>query len=102
MERSFQKVSDDGIGLIHTIGRVTPPGGASPWINKYIFPGGYIPAMSEVMGNIEHNDLYVTDVEVLRLHYAKTLNRCARILRKMKLKLKKFMMKNSAVCGNII
>ena len=71
----FQKLSDDGIGLIHTIGRVTPPGGTNPWINKYIFPGGYIPAMSEVMESVEHNDLYVTDVEVLRLHYAKTLNR---------------------------
>ncbi len=71
----FQKLSDDGIGLIHTIGRTTPPGGTNPWINKYIFPGGYIPAMSEVMGNVEQNDLYVTDVEVLRLHYAKTLKR---------------------------
>jgi|TARA_E500000178_G_C16985557_1_gene738019 cyclopropane-fatty-acyl-phospholipid synthase len=71
----FQKLSDDGIGLIHTIGRATPPGGTNPWINKYIFPGGYIPAMSEVMGNVEQNDLYVTDVEVLRLHYAKTLKR---------------------------
>ena len=85
----FQKLSDDGIGLIHTIGRVTPPGGTSPWINKYIFPGGYIPAMSEVMGNIEHNDLYVTDVEVLRLHYAKTLNRWYENFKKNETEIKK-------------
>ena len=85
----FQKLSDDGIGLIHTIGRVTPPGGTSPWINKYIFPGGYIPAMSEVMENVEKNDLYVTDVEVLRLHYAKTLNKWYENFRKNKRQIEK-------------
>lgn len=72
-EEIAKKLSDDGIALIHTIGRSTPPGGTSPWINKYIFPGGYIPAMSEVLERIERNQLYVTDIEVLRLHYAKTI-----------------------------
>ena len=68
-----QKLSDNGIALIHTIGRSAPPGGTNPWINKYIFPGGYIPAMSEVLESLEKHKLYVTDIEVLRVHYAKTL-----------------------------
>ena len=68
-----QKLSDNGIALIHTIGRSTPPGGTNPWINKYIFPGGYIPAMSEVLESLEKHNFYVTDIEVLRVHYAKTL-----------------------------
>lgn len=73
----FEKVRDlldeDGIALIHTIGRADGPGAANPWINKYIFPGGYVPALSEIMPAIERAGLYVTDIEVLRLHYAETL-----------------------------
>jgi len=62
------------VALVHTIGRSTPPDQAiSPWINKYIFPGGYSPAMSEVMRGMEKSDLFATDVEVWRMHYAKTL-----------------------------
>ena len=63
----------DGVALLHTIGRVTPPGATNPWITKYIFPGGYVPAISEVMAAIEKEGLIVTDIEVLRLHYAETL-----------------------------
>ncbi len=63
----------DGVALIHTIGRASPPGITSPWITKYIFPGGYVPAMSETMAAIEKEELYTTDVEVWRLHYAETL-----------------------------
>ncbi len=63
----------EGVALLHTIGRTTPPGSTNPWIAKYIFPGGYIPAMSEVLAAIEKEGLVVTDVEVLRLHYAETL-----------------------------
>ncbi len=63
----------DGVALLHTIGRVTPPGATNPWITRYIFPGGYVPAMSEVMAAIEKEGLIVTDIEVLRLHYAETL-----------------------------
>ena len=73
----FQKVHDlltpDGVALIHTIGRFTPPGSTNPWIAKYIFPGGYIPALSETMAAIKHTGLVSTDVEVWRLHYARTL-----------------------------
>jgi len=67
------RLTADGIALIHTIGRTTPPGGTNPWIHQYIFPGGYIPAMSEAMAAVERQGLYGADVEVLRLHYAKTL-----------------------------
>jgi cyclopropane-fatty-acyl-phospholipid synthase len=64
---------DDGIAVIHSIGHMSPPGMASPWLRKYIFPGAYSPALSEVFAAVERNSLWVTDVEVLRLHYAKTL-----------------------------
>jgi len=64
---------DDGVALIHTIGRATPPGTTNPWIMKYIFPGGYVPSMSEVMRAVEKEDLYALDIEVWRLHYAETL-----------------------------
>lgn len=73
----FAKVRDlldeDGVALIHTIGRADGPGATNAWINKYIFPGGYVPALSEILPAIERAGLYVTDIEVLRLHYAETL-----------------------------
>ncbi len=76
--RTFFKVvanrlKRDGVALLHTIGRTGPPGATNAWIAKYIFPGGYTPAMSEIMPPIEHSGLAVTDVEVLRRHYAQTL-----------------------------
>ncbi len=67
------KLSPGGVALVHTIGRITPPGGTSPWIKKYIFPGGYIPALSEMVAAVEKNYLYISDVEILRMHYAMTL-----------------------------
>jgi cyclopropane-fatty-acyl-phospholipid synthase len=67
------RLADDGVALLHTIGRVEGPGVTDPWIRKYIFPGGYVPALSEVVSAIEKAGLWVTDVEVLRLHYAETL-----------------------------
>ncbi len=66
-------LADEGIMLLHSIGRSGPPGITNPWIAKYIFPGGYIPALSEVLPAIERAKLIVTDVEVLQLHYAETL-----------------------------
>ena len=66
-------LAEDGIALLHTIGRNRPPGITNPWIAKYIFPGGYIPALSEVLRAIERAGLIVTDVEILQLHYAETL-----------------------------
>ena len=67
------RLADDGVALLHTIGRADGPGATNPWIAKYIFPGGYSPALSEVVATAERSGLYVTDVEVLRLHYAETL-----------------------------
>jgi cyclopropane-fatty-acyl-phospholipid synthase len=73
----FQKVkellTDDGIALLHSIGRSDGPGHTNAWIRKYIFPGGYSPAISEVVPVVEKTGLWITDIEVLRLHYAETL-----------------------------
>src|SRR6188508_3463892 len=66
-------LSNDGVMVLHSIGRSEGPGVTNPWIAKYIFPGGYIPALSEVLPEVEHAGLLVTDIEVLRLHYAETL-----------------------------
>jgi|TARA_R110002072_G_scaffold51291_13_gene137555 cyclopropane-fatty-acyl-phospholipid synthase len=66
-------LSDDGVAMIHTIGSVGEPAAPHPWIRKYIFPGGYIPSLSEITPAIERSGLIVTDLEVLRLHYAETL-----------------------------
>jgi cyclopropane-fatty-acyl-phospholipid synthase len=66
-------LNDDGVALLHFIGRESTPGITNPWIAKYIFPGGYIPALSEVLPAVERARLLVTDVEVLQLHYAETL-----------------------------
>ena len=66
-------LTPDGVMLLHSIGRSGPPGSTNPWIAKYIFPGGYSPALSEVMAVVERSGLCATDVEVLRLHYAETL-----------------------------
>ena len=74
----FAKVNelmpDDGVMLLHSIGHMSPPSTASPWLRKYIFPGAYSPALSEVFPVVERNRLWVTDCEFLRLHYALTLN----------------------------
>ncbi|MBO6519934.1 MAG: class I SAM-dependent methyltransferase [Rhodospirillales bacterium] len=66
-------MKDDGVALIHTIGRTGVPRATNQWIRKYIFPGGYIPALSEMMESIERTGLVSSDIEVLRLHYADTL-----------------------------
>jgi cyclopropane-fatty-acyl-phospholipid synthase len=66
-------LAPDGVGLLHSIGRMDGPGSTSPWIRKYIFPGGYVPALSEVLPVVERLRLWVTDIEILRLHYAQTL-----------------------------
>ncbi len=66
-------LAENGVALVHSIGRSGPPGSTNPFIAKYIFPGGYIPSLSEVLPAIERAGLIVTDVEVLRLHYAETL-----------------------------
>jgi cyclopropane-fatty-acyl-phospholipid synthase len=72
--RTVRRVlADDGVMLLHSIGRFGQPGSTNPFIAKYIFPGGYIPALSEVLPAIERAGLFVTDMEIWRLHYAETL-----------------------------
>jgi cyclopropane-fatty-acyl-phospholipid synthase len=71
--RCAELLSDDGVMLLHSIGRSEGPNVTNPWIAKYIFPGGYIPALSEVLPAIERAGLLITDIEILRLHYAETL-----------------------------
>jgi len=66
-------MKDDGAMVLHSIGRAGPPATTNAWIAKYIFPGGYIPALSEVLQAVERVGLFVTDIEILRLHYAETL-----------------------------
>jgi len=66
-------LDDNGVMLLHAIGRSEGPNVTNPWIAKYIFPGGYIPALSEVLPAVERSGLLVTDIEILRLHYAETL-----------------------------
>lgn len=65
----------DGVALIHTIGSLAPPGAQAEWITKYIFPGGYIPTLSQLTPAVERSGLWSLDIEVLRLHYAMTLRR---------------------------
>ena len=73
----FSKVrdllTDDGVALVHTIAYIGEPFPTNPWLDKYIFPGGYIPSLSEILKATERAGLWVTDLEVLRLHYAETL-----------------------------
>ena len=72
-KRCAELLADDGLIVLHAIGRSSGPDVTSPWIAKYIFPGGYIPALSEVFAAIERAGLLVCDTEILRLHYAETL-----------------------------
>jgi cyclopropane-fatty-acyl-phospholipid synthase len=66
-------LADDGVMLLHTIGRTGEPAYTNPWIRKHIFPGGHLPTLTEIMPAVERSGLIVTDIEVLRLHYAETL-----------------------------
>jgi cyclopropane-fatty-acyl-phospholipid synthase len=72
-KRCAELLTEDGVMLLHSIGRSEGPDATNPWIAKYIFPGGYIPALSEVLPSIERAGLLVCDIEILRLHYAETL-----------------------------
>jgi cyclopropane-fatty-acyl-phospholipid synthase len=66
-------LTEDGVAVLHSIGRADGPGATNSWIRKYIFPCGYAPALSEVLPVVERRALWVTDIEILRLHYARTL-----------------------------
>ena len=68
-------LTDDGIMVLHSIGSKLQPHQTNPWIRKYIFPGGYIPSLSEVTKVVENQDLWISDLEIWRMHYAKTLQK---------------------------
>jgi len=72
-KKCAELMPNDGVMVLHSIGRSEGPNATNPWIDKYIFPGGYIPALSEVLPAIERAGLIVSDIEILRLHYAETL-----------------------------
>jgi cyclopropane-fatty-acyl-phospholipid synthase len=76
-EKLKRLLKPEGIALLHAIGRMEAPTETNSWIRKYIFPGGYCPALSEVLAPIERSRLWVTDIEILRLHYARTLQEWA-------------------------
>ncbi|MCG8560682.1 MAG: cyclopropane-fatty-acyl-phospholipid synthase family protein, partial [Hyphomicrobiales bacterium] len=80
-EKLHALLADDGIAVLHSIGRFDGPSVTNPFIARHIFPGGYIPALSEVLPAIEKADLLVTDIEILRLHYAETLRHWRRRFR---------------------
>jgi len=71
-------LAPDGVALLHSIGRMDGPGMTNPWLRKYIFPGGYSPALSEVVPVVERARLWIADIEILRLHYAQTLRQWRR------------------------
>jgi len=71
--KTKELLTDDGVAFFHCIGRLDGPGTTNPWLRKYIFPGGYAPALSEVTKVIEKSGLLMTDIEILRMHYAYTL-----------------------------
>jgi cyclopropane-fatty-acyl-phospholipid synthase len=77
MRKSHEVLADDGVMLLHTIGRWDGPADTNAWVWRYIFPGGYAPSLSELAPAIERSGLIITDIEVLRIHYAETL-RCWR------------------------
>ncbi len=74
LKKSYELLNDSGVFLLHTIGQRGKPTATSPWIRKYIFPGGYIPSLSEILTVCEKQNINITDIEILRLHYAHTLS----------------------------
>ena len=73
LSKTYKILKDSGIFLLHTIGQITEPSATSSWMRKYIFPGGYIPSLSEILRVSEQQNIMIADIEILRLHYAHTL-----------------------------
>jgi cyclopropane-fatty-acyl-phospholipid synthase len=72
-QKTRELLDDGGVALLHSIGRKDPPGMTNAFLTKYIFPGGYTPSLSETIAAVERSGLWITDIEILRLHYAETL-----------------------------
>ncbi len=73
-ESVHRLLADDGVALLHSIGTMSGPNQTNPWLRKYIFPGGHFPTLSEVIQAVEKAGFWITDIEILRLHYAETLH----------------------------
>jgi len=73
LKKTYDLLKDSGVFLLHTIGQRGVPTATSPWIRKYIFPGGYIPSLSDIIHETEKLNINITDIEILRLHYAHTI-----------------------------
>tara|TARA_B100000579_G_scaffold398236_1_gene378364 strand:+ start:816 stop:2000 length:1185 start_codon:yes stop_codon:yes gene_type:complete len=74
LKKTYDLLNDNGVFLLHTIGQRGIPTATSPWIRKYIFPGGYIPSLSDIITETQKLNINITDIEILRLHYAHTLS----------------------------
>ena len=74
LSKTYELLNESGIFLLHTIGQITKPSATSPWIRKYIFPGGYVPSLSEIVSETEKLNINITDIEILNMHYAYTLD----------------------------
>ena len=72
--KTYNLLNDSGVFLLHTIGQRSKPSATSPWVRKYIFPGGYIPSLSEILKVTEKYNINISDIEILRMHYAYTLD----------------------------
>ena len=84
LKKTYELLNDKGVFLLHTIGQRGIPTATSPWIRKYIFPGGYIPSLSDIVKETQKLNINITDIEILRLHYAHTLTRWYRNIEKNK------------------
>ena len=101
-KKSAKLLADDGVMVLHSIGRSEGPSNTNPWISKYIFPGGYIPSLSEVLPKIEKAGLLVTDIEILRLHYAETLKAWRERFLAHREEVERIYDQSFAACGNSI
>ncbi|ODN72298.1 Cyclopropane-fatty-acyl-phospholipid synthase [Methylobrevis pamukkalensis] len=99
-EACARLLAEDGVMLLHTIGRTGVPDFTNPWITKYIFPGGHLPTLSEILPAIERSGLAVADIEILRLHYAETLKAGARASWPPGTRPRRSTTNASAGCGN--
>ena len=84
LKKTYELLKDNGVFLLHTIGQRGIPTATSPWIRKYIFPGGYIPSLSDIINETQKLNINITDVEILRLHYAHTLTHWYKNIQKNK------------------
>ena len=101
-DKLYELLEESGVALLHSIGRMSGPGSTNPWIQKYIFPGASSPALSETVAEIEKAKLWITEVEILRLHYADTLRAWRTDFKLIASVLLNCLASVSAGCGNFI